>query len=327
VARAAGLRLETIRARGVQRSIKGLAAVPVLAAGFLAARRILKRERPSVVVGMGGFVSAPVLAAARSLRIPHVLHEQNAVPGLANRMFAKRAGVVCLTFEESASHIAGARTVVVGDPVRPEMLHPIPHEEARSRLGFPPGEPLLLAFGGSRGAQRINRALVDAYPLWRTPGPHILHVAGRIEYEETARALERARAAADAPGRPDHRIVPYIDAMATAYGCADLVLSRAGATTIAELTVLGAPSVLVPYPYATEDHQRRNAEALEAAGAAVVVDDTDLNGEELVRVVEGLLAEPGKLERMSEAARAWGRPDAAVALADQVMRVAVGGRL
>lgn len=282
--------------------------------------KLLAVEMPSVVVGMGGFVTVPVLAAARTRGIPMVLHEQNSVPGLANRLFAKSARVVCLTFEVSAERLAGARTLVTGNPVREAITRLEGRAEACVSFGLDPARPVALIFGGSRGAKRINDAVIDALSMWPTAADdvQILHVTGRIEYEQIA-ARAAARSAAVGPA---YFAVPYVDEMERAYACATIVLARAGATTIAEVASAGVPAVLVPYPYATEDHQRLNAEALQEAGAALVVEDEALTPGELIRNVVTLASDQRRLDAMRVAARAWSRPDAADALAGQVMKAA-----
>lgn len=315
----AGYRFAAVRARGVERSLRGVLAAPALILGAVQALRLLARERPDAVVGMGGFASAPVLAAARLRRAPYVLHEQNAIPGLVNRLFASRASAVCLTFEEAAERLPAVRTVVTGNPIRGALSSLPAREQACKLLGLNPATPTVLIFGGSRGARRINQAAVEARRRGFWPEDlelEVLLVAGRAEFEETREML------ADAPAGPDYRVVPYLDDMAPAYACADLVLARAGATTIAEIAAAGVPSVLVPYPYATEDHQRRNAGALARAGACEIVEDAELDGARLVQVLAGLLRRRRRLAEMAAAARRWARPDAAEALADETIRVA-----
>jgi len=318
LAREAGIRFECVRASGVSRSIKGLLAFLPLAQGAAQALALLARERPDAVAGMGGFVSAPVLWAARRLGIPCVLHEQNAVPGLVNRVFARHARMVCVTFEESASYLKSAPWTVTGNPVREAMLDIPPRSEAAASFGLDPSRPVVLAFGGSRGARRINEAMLAARGLWADPEAlQILHVAGRAEFDAVSASMEAAGQVG-----PAHRLLPYIDDMARAYACASLVLSRAGANTISEVAIAGLPSVLVPYPYATEDHQRLNAQALARAGAARVVADAELTGERIVALVEGLLREPASLRAMGEAAARWGHKDAADRLAREVLAAA-----
>lgn len=312
------MRFEAIRAQGVSRSIKGLLAFLPLAQGAVQSLALLARERPDAVAGVGGFVSAPVLWAATQLKIPYVLHEQNAVPGLVNRVFARHARMVCVTFEESTAYLKSAEWTLTGNPVREAMLDMPRQEEAAVSFDLDPSRPVLLVFGGSRGARRINEAMITARSMWADPEAlQILHVAGRVEFDAVTALLDAAGVAG-----PVHRVVPYIDDMARAYACASLVLSRAGANTISEVAVAGLPSVLVPYPYATEDHQRLNAEALARAGAARVLGDDELTGARIVAVVEELLGEPDRLRAMGEAAGRWGHKDAAERLAREVMAAA-----
>jgi UDP-N-acetylglucosamine--N-acetylmuramyl-(pentapeptide) pyrophosphoryl-undecaprenol N-acetylglucosamine transferase len=282
---------------------------------------IIDEEDAVGVVTFGGYVSFPLDRAAVRRRLPLVLHEQNAVPGLANRVAARWADRVAVTVPGSADRFRHAeRCAVTGNPVRREVLDldaAARRHEARLRLGLDPELPTLLAFGGSQGARSINRAVIDAQGRWGTDRLQILLAAGRALHPETTAEWERVRA--DVPGGPGVTIVDFIDGMADAYAAADVVLCRAGATSIAELTVLGIPSVLVPYPHATGDHQTQNAEALGRAGGAVVIGDDELDGATLVAAVEPLLTDPDRHARLSRAARAFGRRDAAANVARLVL--------
>ncbi|MGH3442312.1 MAG: undecaprenyldiphospho-muramoylpentapeptide beta-N-acetylglucosaminyltransferase [Nitriliruptorales bacterium] len=294
-----------------------------------ALRRAVRRcmdlavETEAVAVAtFGGFVSFPVARAAHRLGLPLVVHEQNSVPGLANRFAARWADRIAVSFPGSADRFAHPeRVAVTGNPVR-EAIRGAGTEErhAASLAHFKlrPGRRTLLVLGGSQGAQTLNRALIASHARWRNHAElQILHAAGRNHYRESAAAWERARNTSEGPLV---RCIDFIDDMGAAYDVADVVLSRAGATTIAELTVLGKPSVLVPYPHATGDHQRHNAVALEAAGAARMIADDALDSDRLVAAVEPLLEDGEAREAMASAARVFGRPNAA----DNVTRVLLG---
>lgn len=320
---AAGFALEIVEARPLRRelSLEALAA-PIVAARSVAACRPLV-ERADVVVGMGGYVSGPVgLAAVRRGR-PLVLHEQNAVPGLANRLLARRARVVCLSFAEARAGLPGrARVAVTGNPVRARVLEAARDPErlaatARAELGLEPGRRTLVVFGGSQGALRLNTVAAQAIPelLEELPDLQVLLLTGP-SHERTALA-----ALGDVPRV---RIVGFLERMELAYAIADLVVARAGATTCAELSVCGVPAVLVPYPHATAHHQDANAAALERVGAATVLPDRELSPDRLAGVVRALLADPDRLSAMARAMRAWSRPDATDALAREVLAAAGG---
>jgi len=322
---AAGFAFEVVEARPLRRelSVDALTA-PLAAARSVAACRPLV-ERADVVVGMGGYVSLPVgLAAARAGR-PLVLHEQNAVPGLANRVLARWARVVCLSFAEAGRRLPKrARAVVTGNPVRSRVLEAARDRErlaaaAAGELGLEPGLRTLVIFGGSQGALRLNGAAAQAIPtlLARRSDLQVLLLTGPAHERAALGALG---------GCARVRVVGFLERMELAYAAADLVVARAGATTCAEVSVCGIPAVLVPYPYATGRHQDANARALERAGAAVVVPDAELTPERLAWVVLELLADPARLSAMARGMRSWSRPDAAEALAREVLSVAGGGR-
>jgi len=302
--------------------------------GVMEARRIVRRFRPHVAVGTGGYVAGPVMAAALLARVPVVLQEQNAYPGLTNRLLSRWAALVALGQPEAAQHLSlRARTVITGNPIRRDVVTRT-RAEGREALGLDAQRPTLLVFGGSQGTRTINEALLEAAPdLMERLGVQILHQTGRAGFAAvTAAARQRWAghgAAQPAVERgPEHvvlgrwHLVPFIHDMPAAYAAADLVVCRAGAITLAEITARGLPAVLVPYPYAAEGHQEANARALAEAGAAVVVRDQELNGATLAQAVSGMLADPHRLERMAAASRRLGRPDAAAAIAALIEEVA-----
>jgi UDP-N-acetylglucosamine--N-acetylmuramyl-(pentapeptide) pyrophosphoryl-undecaprenol N-acetylglucosamine transferase len=278
-----------------------------------------------VVVGMGGYASAPaVLAAARAGR-PLVLHEQNAIPGLANRLLARRAAAVAVSFPDAGSHIRRrTKVVVTGNPIR-DTIVAVPSErerlakEAQKELELEPDRRTVVVFGGSQGALHINRATVGACRiLGDRDDVQILLLTGRAHHAMIDEALPRRRPL-------QVRSLPFLDRMELAYGVADLVVSRAGATTVAEITACGVPSLLIPYPYATAHHQEANARAVQRAGAASVLLDDQLSPEELADRIVSLVDHEERLRSMAERARAFGRPDASERLAELVIGVGRGG--
>lgn len=282
---------------------------------------IIEEIDAKAVVTFGGYVSLPAAMAARRLGLPLIVHEQNAVPGLSNRLAARWADRVAITFPGSADRFAEPeKTVVTGNPVREAILDLDRDGErekaARSfRLRWVPRN--LLVFGGSQGARSLNRAMVDTFDKWDGADVQILHAAGLRLYSETAALWEHARATG-ADG-PRVRCVDFIDDMDAAYAVADIVVCRAGATSIAELTALGIPAVLVPYPHATADHQLHNARALAQCGAAVVVEDRELTGARLVEAVRPWLEDEEALANAARSSRAFGRRDAAANVARLVI--------
>lgn len=302
---AAGFELRTIPARGLRRSLGGLASFGVeLGRGLLQARRILAEFRPDLVFGTGGYVSAPVVLAALLARCPTALHEQNALPGLANRKFAPLVDRVCLSFEESRGAFPRrSRTLFTGNP-RASEVAAVDRREAQERLRLDPARRTILVYGGSRGALRINEVITAFLKAgWLPPATQFLYVTGEIYYRQVREQLGML------PGAL--RLYPYLDEMPAALAAADLVITRAGATTLAEITALGLPAILIPSPNVVHNHQYHNARLLEKAGAALLLEERELDHHRLRRELNRLRSEPGLLERMSRAGKRMGVPDAA----------------
>lgn len=301
-------------------SPKNLRAPFVVAGAVRRARRLV--DGADVVVGMGGYVSVPIGLAALRARRALVLHEQNAFPGLANRLLARPSRAVALSFADAARHLPRrARTVVTGNPVRPSIAA-VPGEretltkEALGHLEFEAGRRTVLVFGGSQGARRIDRAASEAVRLLADRDDlQMLLLTGEAH-------LQLVRDAIPANMRLLVRALPFLDRMELAYALADLVVARAGAASVAEIAVCGLPSLLVPYPYATGHHQDANARVLARAGGAIVVADEAFTGPVLASRVRELLEDPDRLRAMVERAAAWSRPDAAEALARIVVEAA-----
>ena len=286
----------------------------VVASSAVRAWLLMGSRRPDVVVGFGGYVSIPVGLAAVVRRVPLVLHEQNSVPGLANRLLSRWAAAVAVTYEESARHLRHpARAVVTGNPVRTEMSC-ASREKSRSAMGATDEEIVVLAFGGSRGARHLNTALVGLCTrLMAVPGVRVVHVAGQVEAPAVREALSSC-AGFDASRWQVHG---YLEDMAGALTAADLVLARAGATSIAEISTVGRAAILVPYPFATDDHQTANAATMVEHGAAVLVADSELDGDCFAEALLGLIGDSQARATMAAASRELGRPDAA----DRVARL------
>ncbi|MBS1264230.1 MAG: UDP-N-acetylglucosamine--N-acetylmuramyl-(pentapeptide) pyrophosphoryl-undecaprenol N-acetylglucosamine transferase [Acidimicrobiaceae bacterium] len=314
----AGFGLTVLPGRGIQRRLTpaNLLAVSGLVAALLRALYLLVRHRPSVVLATGGYASIPCGLAAALLRVPLLVAEQNAVAGEANRLLGRFAVAAVVAFPGTGLR----REVLTGNPVRHtvrDLSAADSRQTQRERMGLGP-TPLLLAFGGSLGARRINGAVVEMVEGWAGGDIAVHHVIGRRDWHAHVANLP-------APARQvDYRPVVYEKNLPELLAAADLVICRAGATTVAELTVIGRPAVLVPLPGAPRDHQRLNAESLVAAGAAVLVTDADLDGTRLAVEVQSLLDDPDTLDEMGERSRTAGRADAADLVADLVGRVAAG---
>lgn len=309
LAPAAGLPFEAIESSGFDRSriVSLVSGVARNARSALRVSRDFKRSRPCAVVAFGGYVAIPVGIAARLRGVPLVLHEQNSVAGMTNRFLSRWADAVAVTYPESVASFAHPdRVTVTGNPVRDEILD-ADRVRCRTALGFSDDEVILVVFGGSAGARRINTGVLSAAPrILDNRSVRVVHVTGPGEYEAVS---EQAIAAALPPERWE--LHGYRDDMPTLLAAADLVVARAGATSIAEITALGIPSVLVPYPFATADHQTKNARSLESSGAAVVVRNDEVDTARFSDVVVDLLGDPARRATMSAAARGLGRRDAA----------------
>lgn len=311
---AAGYAIELLPGRGLQRSarpraiVANLGAVVGLVRAFGAALGLVGRYRPRVVLGVGGYASFPCLLAARLRRVPVVVHEQNATPGLANR-WAVRLGA------RAAVSMAGTPlpgSIVTGNPVRAAV--------AAVRRAPVTAPPLVAVVGGSLGARALNEAALELYDRWRDhDGVAIRHVAGPRAYDGCMERLRELRRESDTLV---YDLVRYEEDMPAVYSHASVIVGRAGALTCAEVAVTGTPSLLVPLPGAPGDHQTRNARALVDAGASILVSDAELDGARLDRELTALLEDPDRLDVMSRAARAVGRPDAAARVADLVEEAA-----
>jgi UDP-N-acetylglucosamine--N-acetylmuramyl-(pentapeptide) pyrophosphoryl-undecaprenol N-acetylglucosamine transferase len=317
---AAGYTFHAVDAAPLYRELSRRAArAPFVALRSVRASRPLVEEA-DVVVGVGGYVSVPPGLAARRARVPLVIHEQNAVPSLANRLLARRAAAVALTFEDARDRIPGHAAITVsGNPVRaPILAVPVDRvrlaAEARATFDLEEGRTTVVVFGGSQGALHLDETISGALPALADRGDLQLLVLTGPDHAASVRPP------VDVPLRV--RVLPFLDRMDLAYALADLAVTRAGATSIAEMTVCGVPMILVPYPHATENHQEANARELERAGAADVELDADLSPQGLVhRIIEGV-DDRGRRAAMAEASAAWGKPDADRRLAQIVIEAA-----
>jgi UDP-N-acetylglucosamine--N-acetylmuramyl-(pentapeptide) pyrophosphoryl-undecaprenol N-acetylglucosamine transferase len=278
-----------------------------LPAAVWEARRLLTEFRPDVVIGVGGYASGPAMLAAILKRIPTLAFEPNVVPGFANRIVARWVSAAAVHFQETAKYFRHA--AVTGVPVRQAFF-----EIANQRA--PSATPTLLVFGGSQGARSINQIMIESAPALRqrVPGIHIVHQTGERDYNDALMAYAPLGGALEA-----HR---FIDNMPDYFSRADLLLCRSGASTVAEITAAGKPSVFVPFPRAADDHQKRNAQALEQARAAVMLEESKLNRETLVDTVSALLTDPARLKQMSEAAHKLAHPGAAHDIAEMAAKLA-----
>jgi len=313
-----GFALDLLRSSGLKGKsaldrVRAAALIPV---GLVDAWRIIGRRRPQLVIGVGGYSSGPVVAAAAMRGVPTMLLEQNAVPGLTNRLLAPAARAVAVTYESTRSFF-GAKSFVSGNPVRAEFLDAVGHEK-ESRAGDDGSSIGVLVFGGSQGAHAINVALVEAAARLAADGPHL-----RLTHQTGERDLEMVRAGYRQTGL-QAEVEPFFFDMGRRLAGADVIVCRAGATTLAELTAAGKPAILIPLPTATDDHQRKNAEALSSEGAAELLLQSDLTGPVLADRILRLAGDSEARRRMAVAARSLARPDAARVIVDRVLEL-IGG--
>jgi UDP-N-acetylglucosamine--N-acetylmuramyl-(pentapeptide) pyrophosphoryl-undecaprenol N-acetylglucosamine transferase len=312
----AGFELSLIEISGLKNvslvaKLRGLFLLPK---SFFAARRVIRAFAPDIVVGAGGYVSGPVLLAASLQRRPTLVMDSNALPGWTNRVLARFVDKAAVSFAEALPHFRG-KGVLTGNPVRREFFE-IPAKQRE------PARLALLVFGGSQGARAINEAIIAALPHLASQQQvlRVTHQTGEAEYDKVRRGYQTA-------GWGDNvEVKSYIDDMMSEFAKADLIISRAGATTSAELVAAGKAAIMIPFPLAADDHQRKNAEALQAAGAARMILQTDLTGERLANEISSLLAAPGRINEMEEASRKLARRDAASATVDLMEELIEGSK-
>ena len=318
-----GLDLQMIRSAGLKGKslralMRGLGLLPLSAVD---AWRVVTRVKPSVVIGVGGYSSGPVVAIAAMRGVPTLLLEQNAMPGLTNRMLARIVRAAAVTYEDSIAFF-GNKAFVSGNPVREEFFDARgtssggQHEGAYDTNGTLPGAARVLVFGGSQGAHAINMAMVEAATQLAAASPRL-----EITHQTGERDLEMVRDGYRRAGLVAH-VEPFLYAMHREMKSADVVICRAGATTLAELAASGAPSILVPLPTATDDHQRKNALALVAKGAARMMEQRELTGDRLADEILALARDQARRRQMSEAVRRFARADAARVIVDRVLELA-----
>ncbi len=300
-----GFPVHLVHARGLAGGpLQKLKALLSVARGVFDSLALLGRHRPQLLIVTGGYVCAPVLLAAAVRRLPVLMLEQNALPGKVNRKLGRLARRICLSYQESARYFPAARCLVTGNPVRSEILSAT-RAQGRQHFGLDSRRPVLLVTGASQGATSLNQAVLKSLPSWKERDWTVLHLTGPKQHEQVE---QQARGLIEA-GVLDYRTFGYMGEMHLAYAAADLVVSRAGATTLAELTARGLPSILVPYPFAADRHQDFNADTLVERGAALKLDDSAV-GELLADTVGGLMEDSQRLGKMAQASLNAGRPQA-----------------
>lgn len=320
----AGFAIEGLKIAGIQRSSfwANLRFPFVTLAAVFKARKIVRKFAPHCVIGTGGYASGPVLWAAQGRGIPTIIQEQNALPGITNKLLSRKANRICLGAAEAANHLPATKSIMVtGNPVRAEMreLSLIP-AESRAHFGLDPERPTLLIAGGSLGARAINEATLAALPAFAKAGIQLIWHTGASHFADIQAQLA-AIPDGEKPSASHLHLASFLTDMPVAYRAASLALVRAGALTLAELIATRTPAIVVPSPYVAEDHQTHNARALEAAGAAMVIKDDQLSAE-LAEAVLGLIAEPAKLDAMRAGLATLETPNAAERIAAEAIALA-----
>jgi UDP-N-acetylglucosamine--N-acetylmuramyl-(pentapeptide) pyrophosphoryl-undecaprenol N-acetylglucosamine transferase len=303
-----GFNLELIEVAALKRVglIRRVKSLLMLPKSFLQVRSLIKQVRPDVVIGVGGYASGPVVLMAALMEVPTLVAEQNALPGFTNRTLARFVKAAAVSFEETRRFF-GEKAEITGNPVRADFFDvPIKH----------PGAVIhVLITGGSQGARAINEAVIGALPLLAEERERLsfTHQTGENDFYRVRDAFEGSGLKAE--------VKPFIEKMVDEFARADLVISRAGATTVAELAAAGKPAIMVPFPFAADDHQRKNAEAIERAGAGRMILQAELTPERLAKELLWLIRDPQQLVRMAEASKSLGHPDAAKKVVDLAMRI------
>ncbi|QYR20084.1 undecaprenyldiphospho-muramoylpentapeptide beta-N-acetylglucosaminyltransferase [Paenibacillus sp. sptzw28] len=317
---AQGIPFEPVEITGFRRkiSMENVKTVLRFLKGVRRSKQLLREFRPDVVVGTGGYVCGPVVYAAAKLGIPTLIHEQNAVSGLTNQFLARYADCVAVSFKDSLQQFKRAKHVVyTGNPCATHVVR-ANRDKGRASLGLPPGSRIVLMVGGSRGAKAINDAMVDMAPLiGRLPGVHFVFVTGESYYEQTMERLRKTT-----PKLPETlHLMPYLNNMPEVLSASRLVVSRSGASSLAEITALGVPSILIPSPNVTNNHQEANARSLADAGAAELIVERSLSGAMLFERIYALIENEGRLAEMGRAALALGMPQSAALIANELRRL------
>ncbi|KIL73480.1 undecaprenyldiphospho-muramoylpentapeptide beta-N-acetylglucosaminyltransferase [Bacillus badius] len=308
---------QAIEITGFKRSLsmENVKTVMRFLKGVKECKRMLKKFKPDAVIGTGGYVCGPVVYAAAKLGIPTVIHEQNSVPGLTNKFLSKYVDKVAICFEEAGSFFPENKVVLTGNPRASEVVN-AKRSNILTSFGLSQNKKTVLIFGGSRGARPINEAVVQSFSQFADRPYQVLYVTGDVHFEK----VQQEAAAA---GKPENvAVVPFIHNMPDVLVECDLVVSRAGATTLAELTALGVPSILIPSPYVTNNHQEKNARSLTDHGAAIMLAEKDLSAASLLKSLDDVLLNDNEWRRMKEAAAHLGIKDASERLFSVMLELA-----
>ncbi|WLR52250.1 undecaprenyldiphospho-muramoylpentapeptide beta-N-acetylglucosaminyltransferase [Bacillus tianshenii] len=297
---------KTIEISGFKRklSVDNLKTVMLFLQGVKKSKQYLKEFQPDVVLGTGGYVCGPVVYAAAKMGIPTVIHEQNSVPGLTNKFLSRYVDKVALSFEDAASYFPSKKVELTGNPRASEVASQH-NARAKEELGLDPRKPVVLIVGGSRGARPINEAFIKGLDEVGKRSYQFLYITGEVHYDDVMKTVEKNKNLSNVIIRP------FVYNMPEILGSMDCIVARAGATTLAEITALGLPSILIPSPYVTNNHQEKNARTLSDHGAAILRLEQELNAKQLLADIDSIMLDESKRTEMSDKSRQIGMPDAA----------------
>ncbi|MED4532650.1 undecaprenyldiphospho-muramoylpentapeptide beta-N-acetylglucosaminyltransferase [Metabacillus fastidiosus] len=312
----AGIPFQSIEITGFKRklSLDNIKTVVRFLKGVSDSKKMLKQFKPDVVIGTGGYVCGPVVYAAAKLGIPSIVHEQNSLPGITNKFLAKYVDKVAICFSEAEKYFPADKVVLTGNPRASEVIG-ADGRKGKESLGLTNGKKSVLIFGGSRGARAINNAVLQMIPALKNKDYEVVYVTGEVHYKNVMEKIEKMSSP------PNIIIKPFIHNMPDVLAGIDLIVSRAGATSLAEITALGLPSILIPSPYVTANHQEVNARSLSDHDAAILLSEQALNGEVLLAQMDEILLNEQRLTQMAEASKKLGIPDAAKKLYDVMKHI------
>lgn len=301
-----GLSFKTLEIQGFKRSLSmdNIKTVHLFLKSLREAKGILKEFQPDIVIGTGGYVSGAVVYAATKLTIPTIIHEQNSVPGITNKFLARFVDRIGIAFQDAAQYFPAHKTSLVGNPRAQEVAN-VEKSTILREYDLDPTKKTVLIFGGSQGALKINQAVVEAIPTFANKDYQVLYASGERYYHEIDEKIGMSKDAFR-----NISIQPYINKMAEVMANSDLLIGRAGATSIAEFTALGLPAILIPSPYVTNDHQTKNARSLVTIGAVEMIPDAKLTAETLVQTIDKIMLDDAKRLEMAKASKTQGVPDA-----------------
>lgn len=318
-----GYNFTTVDVRGFERRLtfKNVTTVFKSLTSVWQSQTIIRKFKPDLVIGTGGYVCGPVLLAASLLRVPTLIQEQNVIPGVTNKILSRFVDKIAVGYSEASNYFpCNQKVIYTGNPIRPEVLSAT-RQEGIEAFALDPKKLTILVSGGSRGARTINQAMIEVIKYFaKRKDVQLLHITGKSEYNGIVGKLEHSGINIASAGNIS--IKPYLYNMPMALAAADLAIFRAGAIGLAELTARGIPAILVPYPYAAENHQEYNAMTMQKKGAAVVILDRELNGDRLLKITKELIDNKIELKKMAVASKKLGRPEAAAHIAEIAISLA-----